>query len=279
MAGDYNRVWLSTSTRGNITFDLNVQCLQKGVHSGKGTGIAPDSYMVLRNLLNRIENYDKETNNLTIPDLQVDISEEIRKKVEESSIFLKETVLKYVPLVDGVEKISEDVVEILLNNTWRPCLAITGWDGIPTMDKAGNVLRPFTKLKLSFRLPPTLSANTAYSTLEKKLTDNPPFNSSVNISNVDATDGIAAPELTENNKTLLSKVSQLYFNNNYCEVGLGGSIPFMKILLNEYPNSQFLITGAAGYDCNAHGPNENLNLDYAKTFICSISHFISEFKK
>jgi hypothetical protein len=33
-------------------------------------------------------------------------------------------------------------VEALLNNTWRPALAVTGVDGMPAVVDAGNVLRP-----------------------------------------------------------------------------------------------------------------------------------------
>ena len=48
--------------------------------------------------------------------------------------------------------------ELLLNRTWRPALSITGADGLPPLESAGNVLRPETALKLSLRVPPTVDA-------------------------------------------------------------------------------------------------------------------------
>ncbi len=50
-----------------------------------------------------------------------------------------------------------EVDAILLNRTWRPALSITGADGMPPLGSAGNVLRPFTTVKLSLRMPPTAS--------------------------------------------------------------------------------------------------------------------------
>jgi hypothetical protein len=37
---------------------------------------------------------------------------------------------------------------------------------------------------------------------------------------------------------------------------MGGSIPLMGMLTNQFPESQFIITGVLGPDTNAHGPNE-----------------------
>ena len=37
---------------------------------------------------------------------------------------------------------TDDPYELLLNSTWRPTLSVTGVDGIPSLQNAGNVLRP-----------------------------------------------------------------------------------------------------------------------------------------
>ena len=43
-------------------------------------------------------------------------------------------------------------------------------------------------------------------------------------------------------------------------MGTGGSIPFIGMLAERYPNTQFLVTGVLGPHANAHGPNEFLDL-------------------
>src|SRR3546814_13587525 len=57
------------------------------------------------------------------------------------------------PFVEGMTPVTDDLTELVLNRTWRPQLAITGADGLPPLASAGNVLRPFTAVKLSLRIP------------------------------------------------------------------------------------------------------------------------------
>ena len=63
-----------------------------------------------------------------------------------------------LPFVPGARPLTDSPVELVLNNTWRPTLAVTGAAGLPAMEDAGNVLLPRVEFKLSFRLPPTADA-------------------------------------------------------------------------------------------------------------------------
>ena len=47
-------------------------------------------------------------------------------------------------------------------------------------------------------------------------------------------------------------------------MGEGGSIPFMGMLGDKFPEAQFLITGVLGPQSNAHGPNEFLHIPMGK---------------
>src|SRR5699024_5950227 len=49
---------------------------------------------------------------------------------------------------------TQDPLQALLKRTWEPTLSVTGAEGLPTLQDAGNVLRPYTAFKLSLRLPP-----------------------------------------------------------------------------------------------------------------------------
>src|SRR5262249_33255827 len=46
-AGDYGRLWLSTSLRGLLLGTLRVDVLTQGVHSGAASGIVPSSFRLL----------------------------------------------------------------------------------------------------------------------------------------------------------------------------------------------------------------------------------------
>ena len=43
-------------------------------------------------------------------------------------------------------------------------------------------------------------------------------------------------------------------------MGEGGTIPFIGMLGETFPDAQFLITGVLGPASNAHGPNEFIHL-------------------
>jgi acetylornithine deacetylase/succinyl-diaminopimelate desuccinylase-like protein len=47
-------------------------------------------------------------------------------------------------------------------------------------------------------------------------------------------------------------------------MGEGGTIPFMSMLGAKFPGVQLLVTGVLGPQSNAHGPNEFIDIPYAK---------------
>jgi acetylornithine deacetylase/succinyl-diaminopimelate desuccinylase-like protein len=54
-AGDYERLWATTSLRGLVIGNLTVTVLREGVHSGDASGIVPSSFRIVRQLLSRLE--------------------------------------------------------------------------------------------------------------------------------------------------------------------------------------------------------------------------------
>ena len=129
------------------------QWMQGSVHSGTGSGVAPDSFTVLRILLDRLD--DSKTSKVVAP-LHVDIPQYRIEDAEKLAAYQKEKVVTdLVNLLQGVKPLTEDYKEAILNNTWRPTVVVTGITGFPPAEGAGNVLRYKTKAKISIRLPPT----------------------------------------------------------------------------------------------------------------------------
>jgi acetylornithine deacetylase/succinyl-diaminopimelate desuccinylase-like protein len=58
-------------------------------------------------------------------------------------------------------------------------------------------------------------------------------------------------------------------------VGEGGSIPFMHMLGERFPDAEFCITGVLGPGSNAHGPNEFLHIPTAKKLTRSMADVLS----
>jgi acetylornithine deacetylase/succinyl-diaminopimelate desuccinylase-like protein len=61
-------------------------------------------------------------------------------------------------------------------------------------------------------------------------------------------------------------------------MGEGGTIPFMSMLGAKFPEAQILVTGVLGPRSNAHGPNEFLDIAYAKKVTAATAMVIAATK-
>ena len=62
----------------------------------------------------------------------------------------------------------------------------------------------------------------------------------------------------------MEEASRAAFGKPAVAMGEGGTIPFMAMLGERFPEAQFLVTGVLGPGSNAHGPNEFLHLPTAE---------------
>jgi acetylornithine deacetylase/succinyl-diaminopimelate desuccinylase-like protein len=144
------------------------------------------------------------------------------------------------------------------------------------LENAGNVLRPLTALKLSLRLPPTCDAQAAGERLKALLESDPPYRASVRFELDQTASGWHAPSLSPWLARSLNRASSEYFGKPAAFMGEGGSIPFMGMLAEQFPQAQFLITGVLGPQSNAHGPNEFLHLPTAKRLTCCVAQILAD---
>ena len=256
--GNYEQFWLTTSLRGNLVGTLSVEVLTEGVHSGMGTGIAASPFRILRGLLDRLENVDN--GDLAIESLHVPTPAGRVSEARAAAAVLGAQVAGKLPFAPGVHPLSEDPTELLLNSTWKPTLTITGAEGLPPLVSAGNVLLPRVAAKLSLRLPPTLNAEQAGAAVKAALERDPPYGARVHFDLHSALGGWHAPPLAPWLADALELASQRHFGQSCLAMGTGGSIPFIGMLADRYPQTQFLVTGVLGPKSNAHGPNEFLHL-------------------
>ena len=276
-AGDYNRFWTTTSLRGLIGLSMKVEVLTEGVHSGGASGHVPSSFRIARQLLSRLEN--EQTGEILIEELHTKIPEHRIKETEKLVSILGDEVIDEFPWKDNMKPATENNVEGVLRRTWRPALSIVGSDGLPPTANAGNVLRPYTTLQLSMRIPPTTDANKAKEKIKSVLLDNVPYQAKVTLDFEEAACGWNAPETSSWLLDAIEKASNKYYGEDPCSIGEGGTIPFMAMLGEQFPEAQFVITGVLGPHSNAHGPNEFLHIPFAKKLTCCISSIISDFKK
>jgi acetylornithine deacetylase/succinyl-diaminopimelate desuccinylase-like protein len=257
---DYERMWVTTSLRGMMAGTLRVEILTEGVHSGEASGVVPSSFRICRELLDRVE--DNFDGRMLLPQLHVEIPPDRRSQAAETAAEFP--IGGHFPFVDGAEPMVADPAEQLLARTWYPALSVTGVDGIPPVAAAGNVLRPFTSLHLSIRLPPTCDDKAALAAVAEALTTDPPYGAHVSFDDGHSGPGWNAPPLAPWLHAALDEASTATFGKPARTFGEGGSIPFMGMLGEMYPDAQFVVTGVLGPGSNAHGPNEFLHLPSAR---------------
>ena len=272
--GNYDQLWTTTSLRGNLVGTLTVEVLTEGVHSGAASGIVPSSFRVLRSLLDRVE--DSATGISKVKSLKPKIPAQRMQQIKRVAKVLKNTVFTKMPFAKGVQPISKDTVKLIINNTWGPTLSVTGVEGIPALGNAGNVLRPLTTLKLSFRLPPTADAKKVGVEVKRMLETKPPYGARVTFKVDSAMGGWNASPVAKWLEQSMQRASKAHFGKDAVYMGTGGSIPFMGMLGKKFPKAQFLVTGLLGPKSNAHGPNEFLHVPTGKKLTACVAQVIAD---
>ncbi|MBX7247455.1 MAG: M20 family metallopeptidase [Caulobacteraceae bacterium] len=256
--GNYDQLWLTTSLRGLMGGVLKVQVLNEGVHSGDASGVVPSSFRIARQLISRIE--DQDTGRVLVEEAYIDIPQERIEQARAVAEILGDEVYSKFPWSGTTQPVTDDLAELVLNRTWRPQLAVVGADGLTATANAGNVLRPFTALKISLRLPPGVDGSKAEAAVKALLTTDVPYDAVVSFEAEQASQGWNAPQLAPWLADSVQRASQAAFGRPAAYMGEGGTIPFMTMLGDKFPKAQFLITGVLGPHSNAHGPNEFLHI-------------------
>jgi len=271
--GNYDQLWCTTSLRGLVGGTLKVEVLTEGVHSG-ASGMVADSFRIARQLLSRLE--DEKTGRVLPAEFYGPIPESRVKQAAVAAAALGDSIITEFPFAGSTGPTSSDLTELVLNRDWRPALSIIGAEGLPPPGSAGNVLRPLTVLKLSLRLPPTCDPKVATQKLQSLLEADPPYGAKVSFKPDWGAAGWNAPDLASWLARSLDHASQTFFGKPPAFMGLGGTIPFMSMLGERFPQAQFLITGVLGPHSNAHGPNEFLHVPTGKRLTACVAQVIAD---
>jgi acetylornithine deacetylase/succinyl-diaminopimelate desuccinylase-like protein len=281
-AGNYDQLWLTTSLRGLAGGTLKVQILTEGVHSGDASGLVPSSFRIMRQVLDRLE--DSKTGNLLPQSFHCEMPVDRLEQAKATAAILGEEVYKRFPWAHAdcggsttfALPTTTDPVEALINRTWKPTLSVTGAEGFPAMQDAGNVLRPYTAFKLSLRLPPLVDAAQAVQQLKTLLEDNAPYQAKVTFEGGGGASGWNAPPTTPWFENALNAASLAHFGAPVGYIGQGGTIPLMNMLSQGFPKAQMMVCGVLGPRSNAHGPNEFLHVPYAKRLTAAVAEVMAQ---
>ncbi|MFK7998022.1 MAG: M20 family metallopeptidase [Polyangiales bacterium] len=280
--GNYDQLWTTTSLRGLVGGVLSVEVMKptndghaSGVHSGDAGGVVPSTFRILRSLLARIE--DQTSGEILLEEFSIEVPAARVEQAKAAAEILGDSVYSKFPLAEGVSPAASGA-DAVLARTWKPALEVVGLGDMPNLS-AGNVLRGRTRAKLSIRVPPRVDAEKASATLKRVLEADAPYGAKVHFEAETGADGWDAPPLAKWLEDALQKASQTFFGKDAAFMGEGGTIPFMGMLGEQFPEAQFVITGLLGPGSNAHGPNEFLHVPCGKKVTACMASVLADAAK
>ena len=252
---------ITTSLRGLVDGVIVVDQQMEPVHSGLGGGVVPDAFMILSRI---IASFHNDKGELLIEGLT---------PTEQDVFELSDEFVKSSLSSNGVELFEMDSYSKRL---WlEPALSILAIDAPPVAESV-NLLIPKAKAKVSLRLPPTEDPDHAMNMLEKHIKENTPFNANVNFIPEAKGKGILVDPKNEFSSKLIESFNKNW-ENEVAYMGVGGSIPFANVFINEFPNSEIVLVGAGDEEGNAHATNESVNIDDIKRLITSLTDALSNY--
>jgi acetylornithine deacetylase/succinyl-diaminopimelate desuccinylase-like protein len=236
---------LTIALRGNVKFHLTVSTLDHASHSGMFGGAVPDSMLATIKLLATMwdDNGSVSVEGLTDYDM-------------ETPEYTEELLREEAALLDGVQPIGTGSI---LSRIWaQPTVTVTGIDA-PSVINASNTLAASTTVVISSRIAPGQKASDAFAALERHVRSHAPFGAKLEISSIDLGD----PFLVDTKGQSVADARAAMFEAwgvEPVDTGIGGSIPFLADLVEQFPGAEILVTGVEDPDSRAHSPNESLHL-------------------
>ncbi len=245
---------ITVALRGAVAFNLRVETLAHASHSGMFGGAVPDAMLAAIRMLGTM--WDAEgavaVEGLASAELDIPAYDEAQLRAEAG-------------LLEGVSPIGRGSI---LDRIWaQPAITVTGIDA-PDVANASNTLIPSLRVRISARIAPGQDAGAAFEALRAHLEANAPFGAKLGFEDVDRgqaflvdTSGWAVAETRAAMAEAWGKPA--------VDTGVGGSIPFIAELVEEFPGAQILVTGVEDPDSRAHSPNESLHLGVFKRALLS----------
>ena len=112
--------------------------------------------------------------------------------------------------------------------------------------------------------------------VRKLFEENPPYGAEVSFERQSMATGWNAPAISPWLEQSLTRASEATFGKPPAFMGEGGTIPFMAMLGEKFPKSQFVVTGVLGPHSNAHGPNEFLHIPTGQRVTAVVAQVLAD---
>lgn len=238
---------IEVTTRGGVVLEVEVNTLERPVHSGLFGGAAPDALLVMIQMLATLHD---QAGDVAVAGLAG--SDWAGGDTDEALFGRSAGILPGQPLI-GTGR--------LASRLWsRPAISVIGLNAAPTAG-AVNALAPRAKATVSMRIPPDADAEREAQLLTDHLIAAAPWGVSVSVTPHSFWPGWRTSSDGPAMTTARTAMADVYGKPTEV-IGSGGSIPLLTTLAEINPAAEFVLWGAEdGALANIHSADESVDLD------------------
>jgi len=269
---------LTYQLRGICTVDLEVQCLERPVHSGMWGGPVPDPVQILCRL---IAGLSAEDGSLAIPGLYKMVAKPGKKQLERIRAlpFNEAKFKKDAGMMKGMTLTGEKGYSVYEKIWTRPSLTVIAFEARQFQGSSNQIIDA-ARARLSLRTVPDVDGNKAAQLLKKKLTTRPPYGAKVTVT---TSRKAVTPWWTTNPEgpafEAARRALRAGFGKETAMIGAGGSIGFVGPFADLLGGAPCLLMGVEDPKCNAHSENESLHLGDWRKCMRSAVHLYDELSR
>ena len=259
---------LTYQLRGICQVDVEVQALERPVHSGMWGGPVPDPVQILCRLIAGLQAKD---GSLNVPGLYKKVAKPSAKQLSRirKLPFNEAKFKRDAGMMKGM-KLGGEAKYSVYERIWtRPSLTVIALEARPLLGSSNQIIDA-ARARLSLRTVPNMDAREAGKLLAKTLTTKPPFGVKIT---ADVTGG--TPWWTTDPEgpafEAARRALKAGFGKETAMIGAGGSIGFVQPFADLLGGAPCLLMGVEDPACNAHSENESLHLgDWRKCMKAAI---------
>ncbi|MCI6574146.1 MAG: dipeptidase [Actinomycetaceae bacterium] len=236
---------LTTSLRGVVSLRVKLSVLDHALHSGAYSGPVLDAVTLASRLI------------ATLHDDAGDVAVAGLRSYDNADVDYPEEQFRIdAGVLEGVQLTGTGS---LASRLWtKPTISVIGMDVTP-VQVASNTLLPAVTFTLSLRVAPGQDSREAGEILAAYLKEHAPFGAHVETEITEAGPGYEAVGDTPVT-AIAHDALRSAFKAEPVNIGIGGSIPFISVLHELFPEADILVTGVEDPDTRAHSENESLHL-------------------
>jgi acetylornithine deacetylase/succinyl-diaminopimelate desuccinylase-like protein len=252
---------LTTSLRGMVACDVEVETLEGAVHSGMFGGPAADALIALCRMIATLHD---DTGDVAVRGLKT--------MAYDGAPYDEAAYRKDAGVLDGVGLVGTGAIADRLYG--KPSINVIGIDA-PQVDGAANALVPRARARVSVRLAPGQEPDDAMQAVKAHLEAAAPWSVRVKVSPGTTGEGFLArtdgPAYAAATRAMAAA-----YGRDVVHYGEGGSIPLVAAFLAAIPGAEMILWGAEEPLCKIHAPNESVDLGELERCTLAEALFIAE---